>query len=325
MEQLHNMMKAEDASYKKTSRKNYQHMKEGSIFKEILKQIKKGDRAAVLNYNNYIKSLLSIHKESREPFNWDDVSTAPEPKLPLRLSLNQDIAEQEYRAYAPSVLDKMLGQCKKKMNDLMKNTEQAKRYDDLIYNASLREFRNEYQDWEKIQCIAKGIKIKEVSAYQEAIDFFNPFEEIIQQGARPECEFYSDHVIANLNLHWAEIIPDYIVSQTASGKVLNSEMPDYRFNEICHHHVCACALRLGRDIFALLPVGIVLVNAYACLPDKKSGGTQKQVILSIKFNRTALTQLHIGSRSGPEYLADFSHHIDFSADHGFSPIQPLNS
>ena len=325
MEEVHTMMKAKDASYKKTDHEKHQHMKEGSLLKDILKQGKKGDRAAVLHYNNYIKSLLSIHKENWKPLNWDDFSLSPEPKLPLRLSLNQDIAEQEYRAYIPSVLDRMLGQSKKKISDLMMNTEQAKRYDDLIYNASLREFKNEYQDWKKIQCIAKGVKSGELRAYEDAIEFFSPFKEIIQQGAKLECEFFSNHVTAHLYLQWAQIIPDYIVSQTATGKVLTSQMPEYRFNEICHHHLCASALRLGRDIFALLPVGFVVVNAYADLTDKTTGIIQKQAILSVRFGRTEAAELNVRNLGGPDYLIEFTHQIDFSVDTGFSPIQPLSS
>ncbi|MET1055530.1 MAG: hypothetical protein ABWY16_09495 [Pedobacter sp.] len=301
-------------------------MKEASTFKEILKQqIKKGDVAAVVNYDNYINLLLSIHKDSSETFNWDNFAGKPEPKLPLRLSVNQDIAEQAYKAYEPTVLDKMLGQSKKKLKDLMKNTEQAKRYDDLIYNAALKEFRAEHQNWEKIQFIAKGIKNEDPAAYQQAIEFFNPFQQLIQLGAKLRCESFSEYVIAHLNLHAEEIIPDYIVSQTEAGKVRKSQMPELKFNEICHHHVCACALRVGREIFALLPVKCVFVNAYSFLPERAGGVNEKQVILSVKFTRSELLKLNFNALSGPDHLAAFSHNMDFSVNSGFLPTQPVTN
>jgi len=324
MEEVNSMIRARDSSRKGSVRKTHHQMK-GPVFKELYKQIKKGDLTAVVSYNNYIRSLLSIHQDSRGILNWDDFREIPEPKLPLRPSLNQDIAEEEYKAYQPTMLDKILGQRKKKLSDLMKNTEQAKRDDDLIYNASLKEFKNDHQEWKKGQLIAVGVKNKEPVAYQQAIEFFEPFKQILQLGAKVDCESFTDYIIAHLNFHWAEVIPDYMVTQTAAGKVLSSQMPDLKFNEICHHHVCASALRTGREIFALLPIGCVLVHAYANLPDKKTGSAQKKIILSVKFTRTALQELNFSTLNGPDFFPGFPHHMDFSVEDGFLPTQPLSN
>lgn len=324
MEEVRSMKKAKNAFHAKTELEKHLPMKGAAVYTEILKQLKKGDRAAVVTYNNYITSLLSVHTHSPETLNWDDYSNAHEPKLPLRQSLNQDVADQEYRSYAPTILDKIFGQCKKKMSDLMKNTEQAKRYDDLIYNASLKEFRNEYQDWEKGQRIAKGVKNSEPEAYQQAIEFLDPCEQLTQMGTRVRIESHADHVVAHLNFHLTEMIPDYVVSHTPAGKVLKTEMPVQRFHELCHHHICASALRIGREIFAVLPVDTVLVHAYTFLPDATSGGTHKELILSVKLTHKEMQELDFKTLSGPDHLAGFSPSIDFTLQNGFSPVLPLS-
>jgi hypothetical protein len=317
------MMRTKDASHQKTDRAKHHHMKHESTFKEILRQVKKGDPAGLQNYNKYIKSLLSIHTQSRENFNWDLFISSPEPRLPQRLSLNQDIAERECLAYEPTVLDRIFGQSKKKLCDLMKNTEQAKRYDDLIYNAALKQFKAEYQDWQKGQVIARGIKNAEPAAYQQAIEFFKPYQQITASGARLECESFDDCIITHLNLHWEDIVPDYMVSQAASGKILHSQMPDLKFNEICYHYLCSCALRIGVETFALLPLSRVLVNAYANLPDKDSGTAAKKVILSAKLSRTELMKINLKMLTAPEYLSVFSPQINFAPHAGFSATELL--
>jgi len=325
MEEVNHMMSAAFASYKKPEREKHQHLKEGPAFPEILKkQLKKGDTNVLINYNSYIDSLLYIHKESSAAVDWEQFTEQAEPKLPVRLSLNQDIAEKEHEAYEPTVLDKMLGQSKKKKKDLIKNAEQARRYDDLIYNAALREFRNEHQDWVKGQLIGKGIREGDPVAFQQAIEFFNPLYPLIQLGAKLHFESLNDTMIVHLHLCPEQIIPDYLVSQTASGKLLKTKMPEFKFNEICHHHVSACALRTGREIFALLPVKTVFVNIYSYVP-AKAEANEKRVILSVKFTRTELLELDFMTAGAADYLAHFTHNIDFSLVTGFSHAIPLTN
>lgn len=295
----------------------------GSAFHEILKkQVKKGDLNAISNYDNYIKSLLSIHKEFSETLSWEQFIGTPEPKLPERQSLNQDIAEQEYKAYIPTVLDKMLFQCKNKKNELIKNAEQAKRYDDLIYNAALKEFRNEHRNWTKAQLFTKGIRNGDLKAYQHAIQFFNPFQSIVKLGAKLECEFFSEYIIAHMNLHPEEMIPDYIVSQASTGKILKQEMPIFNFNEICHQHVCSCSLRIAREIFTLLPVQSVFVKTYAA-PEKPEERYEERVMLTVKFGRAEFLELNLKTGHAADYIAKFPHNIDFSTTGGFSLAKPL--
>lgn len=326
MEEVNSMTGTSRTSYFKSEGKKNHQDKDAVPFLELLhKQLRKGDQNAVLNYNNYIQSLLCIHKECAETPIPEKFPASAEPKLPVRQSLNQDIAEQELSSYAPTVLDKVLGQSKKKISNLMKNTEQAKRYDDLIYNAALREFRNDHQKWIRIQRITGGIREGNTAAFDEAIEFFEPFLPLIRLGAELRCESFTEHIIAHLYLHTLGMIPDYLVSQAASGKVLKTKMPESRFNEICHHHVCACALKIGRELFNLLPVRDVYVNAYVHIPENKHGGAKDKVVLSVKFTRDELLQINFSQHTPPEHIANFEHQMEFSVITGFSGVRTLFS
>ncbi|SEB05320.1 hypothetical protein [Pedobacter hartonius] len=311
---------------KKADREIHTTGKGRIAFHQDLKQkIKKGSLDAVSYYNQYIKSLLSIHKESSETLNWDQLVNEPEPKLPLRQSLNQGRAEQEYRDYRPTVLDKMLGQSKKKKKELLRKAEQAKRNDDMIYNATLREFKNNRQDWKTIQLIIKGIREADPAAYKDAIEFFDPFHQISQFGSILQYETFSEHIVVNLHVNSTEIVPDYIVCEATSGKVTHSEMSMPEFHELCHHHLCGSVLRVGRETFALLPVKFVYVNVYSNLWNTATGLAESKVVLSVKFNPDDLMKMNFNALNGPDYLTNFQHNLDFSISKGFSPTQVLKN
>jgi len=291
-----------------------------AFHQDIKQKIKKGGLEVVTYYNKYIESLLSIHKESSESLNWDNLINEPEPKLPLRLSLNQDKAEQEYRDYQPTVLDKMLGQSKNRKKELLKKAELAKREDDLVYNATLREFKSNHQNWTTIQLITKGIREANPAAYKDAIEFFDPFRQISRFGAILQYETFSEHIVVNLHLNSTDIVPDYIVTEASPGKVSHSEMPAPAFHELCHRHVCCSVLRVGRETFALLPVKYVYVNVYSSLLNTSTGLAESKVVLSVKFNPDDLMKLNFNTLNGADYLANFQHNLDFSVSKGFSAV-----
>ena len=60
-----------------------------------------------------------------------------------------------------------------------------------------------------------------------------------------------------------EIVPRETKSLLKSGKLSVKQMPKARFYEIYQDYVCGCVLRAGRELFALLPIRMVIVTAMA--------------------------------------------------------------
>ena len=44
-----------------------------------------------------------------------------------------------------------------------------------------------------------------------------------------------------------------------------------RFYEIYQHYLCGCALRIGRELFVLLPIDEVLINVITVGVDSRTG------------------------------------------------------
>jgi hypothetical protein len=322
MATVNNFIKAATAAYNKAEPEAYLHNNDANVSHGDLKVlIKKGGAGAIPGYNKYIESLISVHKESDEILNWKDFIDQPEPGLPARQSMNQDLAEKAHMTYKPGIVDKLLGQSKRKAKALLKKAEQAKRMDDLIYNATLKEFKNNQQNWTKIQLIIKGINAADPAAYKDAIDFFDPFRHVSRFGCSLQCEAFSERLVVNLYVNLNEVVPDYIVCQAAWGKVVRSKMPMPKFHELCHDHICGSVLKVGKEAIALLPVKLVFVNVYSSLPDTSTGYTENKMILWIKFNPSDLVKVDSKTTNGSNYLANFPHKIDFSLNRGFSPIQ----
>jgi hypothetical protein len=325
MTTVKSQVRTANASYKRAVREEQRKTREAAKLQQenLKQQIKNNNIAAIRNYNEYIESLLSIHKECSESLNWECYATEPEPKLPVRQSAKQDEAEYHYKIYKPSILDIVLVQNKKKLKDLFNKIELAKQADDRIYNAVLKEFKNNVDDWKKIQDITKGISEADPLAYKNAIDFFDPFSQISHLGTQLGCEVFSDHITVNMYVNAEEVIPNYVLSQTPSGRLSNKKLTVSKFNEIYRDYVCGCALRVARETFALLPVRFVFLNTFAGISNNGTGQVESKAILSVRFDPYNLKALNFDTESCHDALIKFPRHMKFTKAHGFSGIEIL--
>jgi len=309
MTTVNHLINPTGTSYKRALREQQKNTVETTkrLLQKLKQQIKDNNINAADTYDEYLSSLLSVHKASSERIDWASFSLAPHPKLPVKESKKQFEAEYNYQTYEPTFLDYITLQHRKKMGDLLDKIELAKHADDLIYNAILKEFRNEAQDWKKIQAITNGIREGEVAAYQKAIDFFDPFAAISLPGIQVLCETFNDHIIVNLHLNAAKVIPDYVINRTADGRLSNTLLNVSDYNRLLHDYACGCALRSAREIFALLPVNFVSVNIVAELVNSSIAETQRKTILSIKFDQENLRKLDFNTMNCQALLAVFSH------------------
>src|ERR1019366_10691322 len=88
-----------------------------------------------------------------------------------------------------------------------------------------------------------------------------------------------------INVNSSQTIPTEVKTLTSSGKLSIKPMPKGRFQEIYQDYVCGCMLRVAREVFAMLPVEMVLVTASADLLDSRTGHTSAQPVLSAAMPR----------------------------------------
>jgi len=325
MKLVNSFIRATNASYKRKDREIL--MKEiserGCNQLELKQKLKKGILSAQKEYDEYVNSIISLHKSSSEALNWEYLVAAPEPKLPLRKADNQLIAESACRSFKPSLIDKLLGQGKQKHKVLVARSQEAKQQDDLIYNCTLKEFKTDLVDWTKIQAVSQGVISRDPFSYEEAIEFFNPFFHVTVLGVLLNYKVMGDAIVVSMKMDAKEIVPDFVPNKVPSGKAKLANMQDAEFHILFYSFLCSCALRIARETFALLPVEHLILNVFERNSSVKEDGEGGRAILSVKFTPGQINGLDFSSEDCAALLKSFPHYLSFSASAGFEEVEPM--
>jgi len=93
-------------------------------------------------------------------------------------------------------------------------------HDATEYQEAIKEYEQEYSNWQLIRDLAKNILDGNKDAYIEAIRQVAPFSEISQLGSRIEFGAEGKNIItATLHVNTEEVIPSEQKSQLKSGKL----------------------------------------------------------------------------------------------------------
>src|SRR5690606_19211824 len=117
---------------------------------EIAKQYKEQEKQkqiasaqeSVKRYNDYIESLISIHKNASSEVDWEEVSQEPEPPVPVLSKTHEEKALEKLNNFTPNFIEKVFGS-KKKNERLEKEVSEAKKRD-------VQDFENakgRYEEW----------------------------------------------------------------------------------------------------------------------------------------------------------------------------------
>ncbi|WP_245959469.1 hypothetical protein [Neobacillus piezotolerans] len=172
--------------------------------------------------------------------------------------------------------------------------------------------------------IANRINQGDIDAYFEVIEEFGPLEDLVEFGSG--FEFAADnpdeiHVSVDVNAQ--TVIPGKELSLTKTGKLSEKAMTKTKYYDLAQDYVCSCALRIARDMFALLPVKFVFVHAYEEQLDRATGHVEKILVLSVKYDRDTLNGLHFTKLDPSEALENFPHEMSFKKTKGFAEVEPI--
>jgi hypothetical protein len=183
--------------------------------------------------------------------------------------------------------------------------------------------------WEKMRALARGVLAGDAGAYREALSELSNFGELSDLGSSIAFRVENAKII-NCELHVSglDAIPKEVKSLTAAGKVSVKPMPRLRFHELYQDYVCGCVLRVAREVFALLPVELVVVNA---LVPSVQGSTGQEIdipILSVAMPREVIERLDFARLDPSDSMENFVHRGDVMASRksgDFLVILPLTS
>lgn len=293
-------------------------------YKALLKQQEfENGQQVVQEYNDYIDLIGSTHKETSEPIDWKEVLEEQEPPKPSLSHDCQTVAEQNLAAYKPSFFDKILGFTAKKIKKFEANIEIAVLDDKNIFESELQQYKKDLDEWRKYQEMAKGVLSSNPEAYKIVLEFLDPFSDIKEIGSKLSISFAKNHLAIILNANGTTVIPNFVLMQTASGKVSKKNMPIGKFNELYQDYICGCVLRVVREVFSFLPVEFVFVNVLSELLNQSTGHLEQQTILSVAIPRQTFEHLNFQTLDPSDSMKNFKHNMRFTKTGGFNIVPNL--
>lgn len=286
-------------------------------------QEKANATSSVEHYNKFLSNLVSLHKEESEKVDWEGIRSETSPSEPVPGDRQEKAASLKLTNYQPSLIDKLFSLRKKRIASLEKKLALARQKDRADYEKARTEYEKAKLDWEKMNRMAKGVLEKDTAAYRDAIAHFMPFAEIKGLGSKVDFTIHTDHLVADLQVTGDDIVPNYTLSLTSTGKLSKKEMAVSKYNALYQDHICSSVLRLARETFALLPVPFILVNAIANVLNPSTGKIGAQTILSVFIPVEKLADLNFEALDPSDSMQNFRHNMHYSKTTGFGPVEKL--
>ncbi|MCW2117944.1 hypothetical protein [Flavobacterium sp. 7A] len=278
---------------------------------------------AVNDWKKVILNLKTIHLKSTPLIDWHKIKNTEMPSEPLREYKNEDFATDELENFKPTFFDKLLGLVPKKINNLNQLLEQAKVKDSIENDEIYNLYQISLKDWHKLNEISIGVVKNDIQSYKKALEYFDPFSEMEEIGNQIKINIENDFIDIDLTINGIEIIPDYELKQTSTGKLSRTNMPKTRFNELYQQHVCSCLLRVAKEVFAHLPYKYSRVNAIAKIVNCQNGKVERKVILSVLFSTDIMQKINFGLTQPLDNIQAFSNEMVIHKINGFSPVNRI--
>ena len=221
---------------------------------------------------NYIEVIKSVHKECENDMDWNEVLNSPPPFVKGQPGPREQEAQKALDNYKPGLAGKLFGDAKAR-EKLENDLSDAKKADVV-----------EFADWQASYKFAQRIIDGDIDAYLEAIEEANPFEDLVEYGSGFEFGTDDPSVMEiEFTVKSEEVVPKTTVTLLKSGKLSEKELTKTAYYDLTQDYVCSCAVRIAREIFAVLPVGGVIVHAVDNILDTATGNDAEVTILSVLF------------------------------------------
>jgi Protein of unknown function (DUF4236) len=266
-------------------------------------------------YENRLDQIRLIHHECDDPVDWDDVYNREAPYGAGQAGPNEQQARANLQSYQPGFFDRLFKRGEAKKRKLEEEVEAAVQKDHELMN-----------EWEYMHAVSKRILDKDIDAYLEVLDEFRPLDDLVEFGSG--FEFGTDdpneiHVSFDVNAQQA--VPEKSLSLTKTGKLSEKNLTKTAYYDIYQDYVCSCALRIARDMFALLPVSNVFVHAYEDQLNTATGHQEKVAILTVRYDKPTLERLNFANLDPSDALTNFEHQMKFKKTKGFEGVKEILS
>ena len=156
------------------------------------------------------------------------------------------------------------------------------------------------------------------------LEHISPFEEIKKLGSKFEIEFKSSKKAKIiLHIYDKKVIPKQSKSLLKSGKISIKDMPIGKYNELYQDYVCSATLRVGREVFAILPVEEIIITAKGDILNNSTGRIEKQPLLSILLIKETMNKINFDLVDPSDCMSNFKHNMVLKKTQGMFPVEEI--
>ncbi|MGI4736257.1 MAG: hypothetical protein ACRYG7_13860 [Janthinobacterium lividum] len=276
---------------------------------------------AVASYNDYLAVIGSVHHDCSPALDWAAMQREKAPSVPTPSVEHERTAQAAVEGYRPGFLDKLFKRGPKQRERLVQAVAAARQRDQQVTLAQEVNHARQHADWQERQELAAQVVAKNAEVYAQVLEAFAPFEGIEHLGSFLEFTFTGEHIEVDVNVRTAEVIPNFVVTQLASGKLSRKNLSGSKFNELYQDLVCGALLRIAREVFAHLPVTQVVAHALVEQLNPATGQIERQVIVSASMPRATLEKLNFTALDPSDSMRNFSHTMKFTKTGGFQAVE----
>lgn len=156
--------------------------------------------------------------------------------------------------------------------------------------------------WRYYHSVAGSVLSGDIDTYLQVVYEVNPLDDLLDYGTGFEFGTDSPKLM--------EV--EFVVNDRALSNARRS-MGTAEYNDVLQDFVCSTAIRIARDMFALLPIKLCTVHAVF----------NQNTILSVQFDRTTLAKIRFNFADPSDVVNQFSNRMDFDMNTGFSAVDRL--
>lgn len=291
-----------------------------------LAKMQEKQRAAyeVQVFENRLEMLVSVHQECGEFVDWNAVAQEACPPPPISSNDHEREARDLATSYRPGFFVRLFGLEEKKRAALEERVQQANQEDEREHQELLQQHQEEEAKWKQEHDLAHRVLKGDWQAYLEAIQSAQPFADVEELGSLLKmAQRRKNQIEVTLHVNNEQVIPSEVKSLLKSGKLSLKKMPEGRFNELYQDYVCGCLFRVARELFALLPVQMVVINCYGNLFDSGTGYSGEVCLLSAQVQRDVAESLNFDALDPSDAVSNFTHRMNFKKTKGFAAVEPM--
>ncbi|WP_052455737.1 DUF4236 domain-containing protein [Bhargavaea cecembensis] len=266
---------------------------------------------AVEEYNAHVAMLTSVHHEAADPVDWTAIAMQEIRQTGDGPAVAE--ARRQLASYHPNWLDRLFNRAESKQARLEQAVREAADIDDRHF-AELRESKE----------FAERVLSGDHTAWLSAIEQTDPFEDIRTLGSRVDLEICpAGTPAATLFIGDSPVVPRDVATLTTTGKLSVKPMAKKRYLLLYQDYVCSSAIRIARELFAILPVEQVLINV---MDDSQADEPPiRGCILSVRIRRDELSPLNFEWLDPSDTIETFEHRMNYLKTKGFRNVEALDA